>query len=120
MSVVNVGAHISKASGRGEEDEEEGCDDDDDDVGVACADGDVGKVKSNAIPASEAAPKNGIVRRSAPRDTSRRIFCGVAGSLNTSLTRRSSPSGITVSDADSYKARPETREPVSSSSSSDR
>lgn len=40
-----------------------------------------GKVKSRAMPASEQTPMKGMVRRSAPRETSRRISCGVAGAL---------------------------------------
>jgi hypothetical protein len=34
-----------------------------------------------AIPPSDDAPSRGVVRRSAPRDMSRRIACGVSGSL---------------------------------------
>lgn len=62
MSVVYVEDQRSSARGKGSEV-----------LSVEDDGGGAGKAKCNAIPASEAAPRNGIVRRSAPSDTSRRI-----------------------------------------------
>lgn len=77
-----------------------------------------GKAKVKAMPASEPSPMNGIVRRSAPRDTSRRTSCGVVGALKSN--RGSSPrlSGTIDSDAASYNANPEIYGRISSSNSS--
>lgn len=77
-----------------------------------------GKVKSSAIPPSDAAPIKGMVVMSTPKDISLRTSLGVLGSLSDNRGSAERPSGIMETDEDSKTQSPETCSFISSSRSS--